>query len=81
MNQLFQFDGTLYETDRRRGNGLCSPLGPLMANAFLCSVEEKLDQYNKIPEFYRRYVDNTFATMKMYQQQISYRRLIAVIHP
>ena len=33
-------------------------------NAFLCSIEEKLDQDNKLPEFYRRYVDDTFATMK-----------------
>ena len=41
-----------------------SPLGPLMQSAFLCSIEEKLDQGNKLPEFYRRYVDDTFATMK-----------------
>ena len=41
-----------------------SPLGPLMANAFLCSIEEKLEQDNKLPEFYRRYVDDTFTTMK-----------------
>ncbi|XP_022802357.1 uncharacterized protein LOC111339894 [Stylophora pistillata] len=59
MNQLFQFDGNLYEqTD---GVAMGSPLGPLMANAFLCSIEEKLDQDNKLPEFYRRYVDDTFA--------------------
>ena len=41
-----------------------SPLGPLMANAFLCFSEEKLEQDNKLPEFYKRYVDDTFATMK-----------------
>ena len=41
-----------------------SPLGALMAKAFLCSIKEKLEQDNKIPEFYRRYVDDTFATMK-----------------
>ena len=41
-----------------------SPLGPLMANAFLCSIEEKLEHDNKLPEFYRRYVDDTLATMK-----------------
>ena len=52
-----------------------------MANAFLCSIEEKLEQDNKLPEFYRRYVDDTFATMKLYQQQkIFYERLIAVMH-
>jgi len=41
-----------------------SPLGPLMANAFLCSIEEKLEQDSKLPDFYRRYVDDTLATMK-----------------
>ncbi|KAL9970673.1 hypothetical protein ACROYT_G023083 [Oculina patagonica] len=56
------FDGKLYEqTD---GVAMGSPLGPLMANAFLCSIEEKLEHDNKLPEFYRRYVDDTLATMK-----------------
>jgi len=35
-----------------------------MANAFLCSIEEKLEHDNKLPEFYRRYVDDILATMK-----------------
>ena len=35
-----------------------------MANVFRCSIEEKLEQDNKLPEFYRRYVDDTLATMK-----------------
>ena len=58
MNQLFQFDGKLYE--EIDGVAMGSPLGPLMANAFLCSIKEKLEQDNKLPEFYRRYVDDTF---------------------
>ena len=62
MNQLFQFDGKLYE--QIDGVAMGSPLGPLMENAFLCSIEEKLEQDNKLPEFYRRYVDDTFAMMK-----------------
>ena len=40
MNQLFQFDGKLYE--QIDGVAMGSPLGPLMANAFLCSIEQKL---------------------------------------
>ena len=32
--------------------------------AFLCSIEEKLEHDNKLPEFYRRYVDDILATMK-----------------
>ena len=61
-NQLFQFDGKLYE--QIDGVAMGSPLGPLMANAFLCSIEEKLEQDNKLPDFYRRYVDDTLAIMK-----------------
>ena len=32
-----------------------------MANTFMCSIEEKLAHENKLPNFYRRYVDDTFA--------------------
>ena len=35
-----------------------SPLGPLMAHTFLCSTEEKLEHDNKLPDFYRRYVND-----------------------
>lgn len=41
-DQLFQFDGTLYEQDDVVAMG--SPLGPLMGNAFLCSAEEMLER-------------------------------------
>ena len=54
-DQLFQFDGNLYE--QIDGVAMGSPLGPLMANAFLCSIEEKLERDNKLPEFYKRYVE------------------------
>ena len=37
MNQLFQFDGKLYR--QIDGVAMGSPLGPLIANAFLCSIE------------------------------------------
>ena len=38
-HQLFQFEGSLYEQVDRVAMG--SPLGPLMANAFMCNIEEK----------------------------------------
>ena len=60
-NQLFQFNGNLYEqTD---GVAMGSPLGPLLANVFMSSIEDKLDQDGKLPSYYRRYVDNTFTIM------------------
>jgi len=40
-----------------------SPLGPLLANTFMCSIEDKLEQENKIPSFYKRYVDDTLVIM------------------
>ena len=39
------------------------PLGPLLANVFMSSVEEKLDVEGKLPPYYRRYVDDTFTVM------------------
>ena len=60
-NQLFQLDGTLYE--QVEGVAMGSPLGPLLANTFMCSIEEKLEEKNELPSFYKRYVDDTFTIM------------------
>ena len=35
-----------------------------MANAFSCSIEEKLARENKLPSFYKRYVDDTLALVR-----------------
>ena len=40
-----------------------SPLGPLLASTFMCSIEEKLEENNELPSFYKRYVDDTLAIM------------------
>ena len=48
-NQLFQFYGNLYE--QFDGVAMGSPLGPL--NAFLCSIEQKLEFDNKLNLFTR----------------------------
>ena len=40
-----------------------TPLRPLLANVFMCSIEDKLDQDGKLPSYYRRYVDDTFTIM------------------
>ena len=54
-NQLFQFNGQLYQqTD---GVAMGSPLGPLMANVFMCHLEEKLTRDGLMPQLYKRYVD------------------------
>ena len=50
-DQLFQFNGSLYEQVDSVGMG--SPLGPLLANVFMSSIEEKLDVEGKLPPYYR----------------------------
>ena len=53
--QLFQFEGNLYEqTD---GVAMGSPLGPLMANAFMCSTEVLQRVYKP------RFVDDALSMM------------------
>ena len=37
------------------------PLGPLLANTFMCSIEEKLEEENELPSFYKRNVDDTLV--------------------
>ena len=60
-NQLFQLGGILYE--KVEGIAMGSPLGPLLPNTFMCTIEEKLEERNALPSFYKRYVDDTFAIM------------------
>ena len=60
-NQLFQLEGKLYE--QVEGVAMGSPLGPLMANSFMCELEDQLIEKNLMPKFYRRYVDDTLVIM------------------
>ena len=40
-----------------------SPLGPLLSYAFMCSIEEILEQHSQFSGHYRRYVDDTLTVM------------------
>ena len=40
-----------------------SPLGPLMANSFMCNIEKQLETANKMPAVYRLNVDATLSAM------------------
>lgn len=46
-NQLFQFEGSLYE--QIDGVAMGSPLGPLMANTFMCSIEDRFRTKGNYP--------------------------------
>ncbi|XP_068739172.1 uncharacterized protein [Montipora capricornis] len=60
-NQVFQLNGTLYE--QVEGVAMGSTLGPLLVNTFMCSIEEKLEEKNELPSFYKRYVDDNLTIM------------------
>ena len=61
-DQLFQFIGELYE--KTCGAALMGfSLGPLLANIFMCSLKEKLHEDGQMPNYYKRYVDDTLAIM------------------
>lgn len=44
--QMIQFNGALYEQ-----MAMGSPLGPLLANVFMSSLEEKLGLEGKLPPY------------------------------
>ena len=56
----FLFDGRYY--DQIDGVAMGSPLGPVLANIFMCHFEEKwVINANNCPSFWYRYVDDTFT--------------------
>ena len=78
-NQLFQFQGALYE--HVDGVAMGSPPGSLMANAFMCNIEEHLTNQNKIPTFYKRYVDDTISIMPDVQAASTFLSTLNETHP
>ena len=78
-HQLFQFDGQLYQ--QIDGVAMGSPLGPLMANALMCSVEERLKTQGKIPDYYKRYVDDTLSRTTSISEAESFHQILNDAHP
>ena len=78
-DQLFQFNGDLYK--QVDGVAMGSPLGPLTAHTFTCSIEEKLAGENKLPDFYERYVDDTFALVPDLAAATDFLSVLNDAHP
>ena len=78
-NRLFQFNGQLYEhTD---GVAMGSPLGPLMANVFMCHLEDKLARDGMVPSIYKRYADDTLARMPNTDAAADFLTTLNGLHP
>ena len=58
-----------------------SPLGPLIAYDFLCSVEEKLEREDKLPEFCKKYVDDIFAIIPNVPTATAFLSALNDCHP
>ena len=77
-HRLFQFNGKLYE--QVDGVAMGPPLGPLMANAFMCSLEENLSKSKNLPSFYNRYVDDTLTKQSSLESE-SFLSILNNCHP
>ena len=77
----FLFDGKVY--NQVDGVAMGSPLGPVMANIFMCELERKaLEQYNgTLPSLYRRYVDDTFLVFNTSSDMLSFFKWMNKQHP
>ena len=58
-----------------------SPLGPLMANDFLCHLEDKLTRDGVMPTFYKRYVDDTLVRMPSTDAAVDFLTTLNSLHP
>ena len=52
-----------------------------MANAFMCSIKDRLQDQGKLPEFYTRYVDDTLSIMPTIETAESFISSLNESHP
>ncbi|PFX27154.1 hypothetical protein AWC38_SpisGene8122 [Stylophora pistillata] len=74
-DRLFQFDGLLHE--QCEGVAMGFPLGPLLANVFMCHLEERLSD----EDLMRRYVDDTLVIMPGPDVAESFLDVLNGLHP
>ena len=77
-DQLFLFNSHLHEqTD---GVAMGSPLGPLLANFFMCSIEDTLKCEGKMPTYHKRYVDDTLTIMPDKTSAVNFLEILNQCH-
>ena len=58
-----------------------SPLGPLLANTFIRSLEERLVKQEQMPPFYRRFVDDTIIKQSSVKSANEFLSSLNNCHP
>ncbi|XP_068723463.1 uncharacterized protein [Montipora capricornis] len=76
----FVFDGHYY--DQIDGVAMGSPLGPVLANIFMCDFEQKwLANVDSRPSIWFRYVDDTFSLFDSEATAASFLHFLNTRHP
>ena len=81
LAQLIRIASTDQLYEQCEGVAMGSPLGPLLANVFMCHLEERLSDNDLMPLFYRRYVDDTFTVMPGHDAAKTFLDLLNGLHP
>ena len=79
---FFMFNNKFYK--QIDGVAMGSPLGPALANIFMCNFEKKWLKdcpYSLKPVFYRRYVDDIFPLFSSLHQAEKFKMYLFYKHP
>ena len=77
---MLVFNGELYY--QHDGLAMGNSLGPILADIFMCHLEQTAILTSDLsPEFYRRYVDDTFCLFSSKEDIIKFLEYINSIHP
>ena len=78
---LKSFKESKYRERQIDGVAMGSPLGPLMANIFLCHLEDKLTRDGMMPTLYKRYVDDALVRMPSTAAATEFLTTLNSLHP